>query len=61
MDSFYSADIVFTDVSDRSQQQPLFYQIGVRESLGRSECVLAVQNTVRTCVRCSWWAQHRLS
>eukprot|EP00054_Salpingoeca_dolichothecata_P022291 m.145857 g.145857 ORF g.145857 m.145857 type:complete len:1473 (+) comp24287_c0_seq1:102-4520(+) len=44
LEAFYSADVVVTDLTERKIQQPLFYQMGVRESLGRSECVVTIMN-----------------
>ena len=35
--------MVFCELSERKIREPLFYQMGVRESLGRCECVIAME------------------
>ena len=44
LDEFYSADVVICDITDPRIQSSIFYQLGVRESLGSKEAILVFED-----------------
>eukprot|EP00050_Salpingoeca_kvevrii_P018682 m.77082 g.77082 ORF g.77082 m.77082 type:complete len:1459 (-) comp8130_c0_seq1:661-5037(-) len=50
LEHFYSADIVLTDLTESKIQQPMFYQLGVRQSLGRAECIITIDSEEREAI-----------
>ena len=54
LDLFYNADVAVTDLTSRKiDRNSMFYQLGVRDSMGqdnkKSECILTFQSEVCVC------------